>query len=99
MPVIDDLAAEYGDRVDFVAPAWKASSSATAERAAELLPSGKVMWGLDADQVVFAAYQVPYQPVTVLITHDRVIFDSWLGARAEEEMRQAIETLLDLAGG
>lgn len=89
------LALEYGDRVTFVAPAWKASLEATAERAAELIPSGAVRWGLDAEEQVFRAYGVPYQPVTVLIGADKTVVESWAGARSEEEMRAALERLLD----
>lgn len=94
LPVVDALAGEYGDEVAFVAPAWKGSFDATAERAAELLPSGRVRWGLDADEDIFAAYGVPYQPATVLIASDGTVMEGWLGARGESEMRQAIERLL-----
>lgn len=54
-----------------MAPAWKSSFELTAERAAELLPSGRIMWGLDGDQEIFTLYGVPYQPVTVLIAQDK----------------------------
>ncbi len=92
---MEQLALEYGDRVAFVAPAWKASLEATAQRAAELIPSGAVRWGLDPEEEVFTAYGVPYQPVTVLIGADKTIAESWAGARSEEEMRAALERLLD----
>lgn len=91
---MDGLAVEYSDRVAFVAPAWKGTAEATARRAAELLPSGKVRWGLDAGEVVFSAYSVPYQPVTVLIGSDRTVFDQWAGALEEEEIRRRIEELV-----
>ncbi|HUO46109.1 MAG TPA: hypothetical protein VM470_04695 [Acidimicrobiia bacterium] len=94
MPVIDQLAAEYGQEVAFVAPAWKGTAEATAARAAELLPSGSVMWGLDASEEIFALYGIPYQPATVLISADGEAVDRWSGARGEEEMRAAIESLI-----
>lgn len=94
MPVVDNLAQEYGDRVAFVAPAWKGSAEDTAQRAAEWLPSGRVAWGLDAEEEIFSLYGVPYQPVTVLISGDGHIVESWPGARSESEMRAAIESLL-----
>ena len=78
----------------FVAPAWKGTLEATATRAAELLPSGQVLWGLDESEEIFALYGVPYQPATVLITSDGSIFERWSGAREEGEMREAIEALL-----
>lgn len=94
MPVVDKLAAEYGDRVAFVAPAWKGTPEATAERAAQLFESGEVAWGLDSDQSVFAAYGIPYQPATVLIGSNGQVVESWLGARRERAMRASIESLL-----
>lgn len=98
MPVIDQLATEYSDRIDFVAPAWKGTFDATQARANELLASGHVMWGLDADQVIFEAYGVPYQPVTVLIAHDDTVVEAWPGVRSEDEIRAALENLITLAG-
>jgi hypothetical protein len=83
LPVVDNLAGEYGDRVAFVAPAWKSSFEATARRAEELLTSGAVRWGLDESESVFAAYGIPYQPATVLIAADGTVVDAWAGVRSE----------------
>ena len=94
MPVIDSLAAEYGDRVDFVAPAWKADFEATAARAAELFISGRIMWGLDEDEGIFRLYGVPYQPVTVLIASDKTVVDAWDGLRPEADIRAALDNLI-----
>lgn len=94
MPVIDRLAAEYSEQVAFVAPAWKGTPEDTARRAAELLPSGEVMWGLDQDESIFAAYGIPYQPAVVLIGSHGDVVDQWVGARSEEETRAAVESLL-----
>jgi hypothetical protein len=93
LPVIDNLAAEYSGRVDFVAPAWKASFEATEARAEELFHSGRVLWGLDEGEEVFSAYGVAGQPVTVLIDVERRIVDTWFGLRAEPEIRSALESL------
>lgn len=98
MPVVDGLAAEYADRVDFVAPAWKSGFEATEARAAELLQSGRVMWGLDEEEVVFGLYGVPYQPVTVLIGADGTVVEAWAGIKSEDEMRQALDSLIALDG-
>lgn len=95
MPVIDQLASEYSDRVAFVAPAWKGTHDDTAERAGELLASGQVMWGLDEEESIFVAYGIPYQPAAVLIGRDGSIREEWVGTRSEEEMRSAIESLLE----
>lgn len=98
MPVVDGLAAEYGDRVDFVAPAWKSSLAATEARANELFQSGEIMWGLDEDEEIFNLYNIPYQPVTVLIAADQTVVEAWDGLRPEEEIREAIDDLIALGG-
>ncbi|MGH8873914.1 MAG: TlpA family protein disulfide reductase [Acidimicrobiia bacterium] len=98
MPVVDRIAQDYADRVAFVAPAWKAAFEATAARAAELMPSGIIQWGLDKDEDIFSAYGVPYQPVTVLIAADQTVMESWPGVRSEEEIRAALDRLLALGG-
>jgi thioredoxin-like negative regulator of GroEL len=98
LPVVDQFAAEYSDRVDFVAPAWKSSFELTEARAEELFVSGEIKWGLDADETIFALYGVPYQPVTVLIAADQTVVDSWPGIRSEDEIREALDNLIDLTG-
>jgi len=97
LPVVDQLAAEYQDRVDFIAAAWKGTPEATAAQAASLMPSGSIMWGLDADEVIFSAYGIPYQPWTVLIA-DGVEVTRWPGALGETEIRAQLDSLLDLVG-
>jgi hypothetical protein len=98
LPVVDSLAAEYSDEVDFVAPAWKSTFAATRDRAQELFQSGEIMWGLDAEEEVFSAYGVPYQPVTVLIAGDHTVVEAWDGLRPEEEIRAAIDDLIEISG-
>ena len=97
MPVVDGLASEYADRVDFVAPAWKSSFEATQSRAAELFQSGEIIWGLDEDESIFELYGVPYQPVTVLIAGDQTVVEAWDGLRPEDDIRAAIENLIELS--
>ncbi len=98
MPVVDGLAAEYGDRVDFVAPAWKSSFEATEARADELFNSGEILWGLDENEEIFQLYGIPYQPVTVLIAADQTVVEAWDGLRPEDEIREAIDDLIALPG-
>ena len=98
MPVIDQLATEYQDRVAFVATAWKASLDATRQRARQLLPSGVVKWGLDEQQRIFSAYGVGYQPVTILIGADKTIVKSLFGAQGASSLRSGIEELLSVSG-
>ncbi|HVR32214.1 MAG TPA: hypothetical protein VMS74_05835 [Acidimicrobiia bacterium] len=78
----------------FIAPAWKGTLPATTNRAKELMPSGVMKWGLDEDEVVFEAFAIPYQPVTVLIAADGTIFESWAGFRDEASIRQSLDQLV-----
>jgi hypothetical protein len=96
LPVVDKLSAEYSDRIDFVAPAWKSTFEATAERANELFVSDQIMWGLDEEETIFSAYGVPYQPVTVLIAADDTVVEAWPGIRDESEIRAALDNLISL---
>lgn len=98
MPVVEALAGEYSDRIDFVAPAWKSTFEATEARANEMLGSGLVMWGLDEDEQIFGLYGVPYQPVSVLIAADQTVVEAWAGMRPEEEIRTALDSLIALSG-
>ncbi len=82
----------------FLAVAWKGSLQDTTERASQLLPSGNVLWGLDAEEKVFSAYGVPYQPVSVLITHDGIVKTSWAGAASEADLRAELDALVETAG-
>lgn len=70
----------------------------TASRAAQLLTSGNVLWGLDAEEAIFSAYGVPYQPVSVLITHDGIVKTSWAGAVGEADLRAELDALVATAG-
>ena len=70
----------------------------TSSRAAQLLTSGNVLWGLDAEEAIFSAYGVPYQPVSVLITHDGIVKTSWAGAVGEAELRSELDALVATAG-
>ena len=98
MPVVDAVAADYGDRVDFVAPAWKSDLGRTEARALGTFVSGNVLWGLDEDEDIFEKYGGPYQPVTVLITADKRVADAWPGLLPEDEIRTRIDQLIELSG-
>lgn len=94
MPVIEAIAPDYIDEVDFIAVAWKGSFEDTAEEAARLIPSGNVRWGLDESEEIFAAFGINYQPASVFVTHDGIFAAGWAGARGEEETRAALDQLV-----
>lgn len=91
MPVIDSIAPDYDGEVTFLAVGGRGTLDATTERAAEILPSGSVLWSLDDS--VWESYDVFGQPVTFAITADKVVVDQWFGVRSEAEIRATLDTL------
>ncbi len=89
---------EYADQVTFLAIGWKSSFDRTAEQADRLLPSGNVLWALDEAEDIFRAYEVPYQPVTVLVTRGTIV-ERWPGIRDASELRASLDNLISLSGG
>ena len=91
------MAQDYVGKVDVIAVAWRSSFERTASVAEALMPSGVIRWGLDESEAVFSAFEVPYQPVTVLVVGG-VEVDRWLGAQGEEGLRTAMDELSQYAG-
>jgi hypothetical protein len=98
LPIVDAISVDYAETVDFVAPAWKSGEEAAVAAAADLFPSGNIKWGLDPDEIIFQAYGVPYQPVTVLIGADQTVVETWAGVRPEAEIRASLDRLVALGG-
>ncbi len=63
----------------FIAVAGKANLARTSQRAKELFH--RLDWGLDDS--IWELYGVPYQPYSVLITGNDIVFDEWFGAVSE----------------
>jgi hypothetical protein len=93
LPVIDEVATDYVDKVTFLAVAGRGDLGATAEEA-ERLFTENLLWGLDNS--IWGLYGVPGQPASVLIV-DSVIVDMWFGAVGEEELRSRLDNLVSLS--
>ena len=91
MPVVDAIAPDYADEVTFLAVAGRAPLDATTERAAELLPSGRVLWGLD--ESIWETYGVFGQPVSFAISADMTIVGQWFGLRSDADIRATLDAL------
>lgn len=91
MPVIDAIAPDYDGEVTFLAVGGRAGLDATTARAAELMPSGSMLWSLDDS--VWESYDVFGQPVTFAISADKVIVDQWFGVRNEAQIRETLDIL------
>ena len=96
MPVIDAIAPDYDGEVTFLAVGGRAGLEATTSRAAELMPSGSMLWSLDDS--VWESYDVFGQPVTFAISADKVIVDQWFGVRDEGQIRATLDILASTAG-
>jgi len=95
LPVIDSIAPDYEGEVTFLAVGGRGSLDATTSRAAELMPSGSMLWSLDDS--VWESYEVFGQPVTFAISADKVIVDQWFGIRNEAEIRATLDILVSTA--
>jgi len=91
LPVVDALAGSYSDDVTFLAVAGRSSLDATTAGAAELIPSGDVLWTLD--EAIWETYEVFGQPVTFVISAGGAVVDSWFGLRTESEIRSVLDEL------
>ena len=75
-------------------PAWKSSLEDTAEVAEALMPSGRVLWGLDETQEIFSAYGIGGQPIGAMVPADGFLVSTWSGAGGAGQIREVLDTLL-----
>ncbi len=90
MPVVDRIAADYLEKVTFLAVAGRAPLDRTEAQAAELF-STNLLWGLDDS--IWDLYGVFGQPYSVLVDAGGAVVDAWYGALPETELRARIEAL------
>ncbi len=93
MPVIDEVANDYLDDVEFLAIAWKSDFNRAQERADELF-SDNLKWGID--EKVFELYGVPGQPASVIVAQG-IVVDAWFGAVGEDELRRRLDAVVALS--
>ena len=92
--MLDAVSGDYVQAVTFVGVAGHSTLDSTAAVAAQLTPSGNILWGLDEELKVWEAFGVVTQPATILINARGEIIDSWYGIRDETELRANIEKLM-----
>lgn len=92
MPIINSLAADYGDDVTFVAVAGRSTLQASRERASTWFSPDRILWGYDDD--LWQTYLVRGQPVGFLISGDDVIVDRWLGNIGKDAITELLDTLV-----
>ncbi len=72
--------------------AGRSSFERSAQRVGDWFDPSRILWGYSEE--VWGAYLIRYQPVSVLISSDKVIVDQWFGAAGEDELRAALDRLL-----
>lgn len=92
MPIINSLAADYGDDVSFVAVAGRSTIGASRERAGTWFSADEILWGYDDE--LWQTYLVRGQPVGFLISSDDVIIDQWFGNIGKEAIMERLDTLV-----
>ena len=91
--MIDAVASDYQDTIEFVAVAGRSDLGPTEQRAEELLTSN-VAWGLDDS--IWELYDIFGQPASVIITGDDIIVEGWYGALGEDALREKLDFLASI---
>jgi hypothetical protein len=92
LPVIDAIAADYQDRIHFLAVAGSSTPQASAQRVGVWFSPDRISWGYSDE--IWDLYGVPYQPVSVAITGDDYEVNRWFGQVPESELRAALDQLI-----
>jgi hypothetical protein len=92
LPIVNSLAADYGDEVTFVTVAGRSTVEASRERAGIWFSSDRILWGYDDE--LWQTYLVRGQPVGFLISSDDVIIDQWFGNIGKEAIMERLDTLV-----
>lgn len=74
--------------------AGRSDEASSRQRVGVWFSPERILWGYDDS--VWALYEVPYQPITFLISSDDVIVDMWFGALSEAEIRARVEALAEV---
>ena len=88
---------DYEGEIEFVAVGGSSDRGKIAARAEEWIPSGRIQWGLDEDQDVWALFGARGTPTTVVLASDGRVVAVWSGETGAAGMRQAID--LAIAAG
>lgn len=89
--MVSTIAADYQDSITFLAIAGKSDLAASRQRVGVWFDPDLILWAYDDS--LWAAYGVPYQPRSFLISSDDIVVDGWFGALSEEEIRQKLDRL------
>lgn len=92
--MLEDVTAEFGDDVVFLALGGLSDTEDLAARAEQWFPSGRIVWAHDEDLALWGALGVAGTPTTITIDSDGRVAAAWSGERGREFMRAQILELL-----
>jgi len=94
LPVIDAIAPEYLDDITILAVAGRSTPERSMARVGDWFSPRRLLWGYSDE--TWELYEVPYQPVSILISSDNVVVDRWLGRATETDLRAALDRLREI---
>lgn len=89
--MVSAVAADYQDRITFLAIAGRSSESASRARVGVWFDPDRILWA--HDESMWERYAVPYQPRSFLISSDDIVIGGWFGALSEAELRMELDRL------
>ena len=92
LPVVDAVASEYLDEIVFVAVAGRSTEQNSRAVVGAWFDPSRLLWGYDDS--LWARYGVRGQPVSILVSGDDVIVDTWFGAISEADLRARLDALV-----
>ncbi len=95
MPVLEQVSVDYDGKVTFLAIAARGDVDTTAQRAREWIPSGRIKWAYDPSEDVWRFFGIRGTPTTLLLSADDRVVGGWPGEVGEENLRAALDQLVE----
>lgn len=92
LPVVDAVASDYLDEITILAVAGRSTEEKSRVRVGDWFDPARLLWGYSDD--LWALYGVRGQPVSILVSSDDVVVDTWFGALPEDELRARLDALV-----
>lgn len=94
MPVLERISEDYEGEITFLAIGARGDAGATAEKAAEWIPSGRVLWAFDEPERLWGVFGARGTPTSVVLSSEQVMLGGWAGEIGEAGLRDAFDRLV-----
>ena len=81
-----------------MAVAARSDADATAQRAAEWIPSGRVQWAFDPEEAIWRFFGARGTPTTIVVDGSGRVVSGWPGEIGEDNLRVALDQLVARGG-